>query len=189
LAKSKAKLLQESVSKFTTPKYPKVQRSPESFAAKTAIAEEQLALLQARYNSLQPHEDRRLLRDAIDYWLRRYQGYAVEAEMGAHYYTAQAQVQGSKYFEHVVPLCRGRDMLIGQQLTPIQAMYIPTCFVTKEQNDAMNKAGRGSHSDDYWLFFSRYDCFTDTIMTHDGTVVDPLTWTLADHYKYFKIKV
>lgn len=183
------KQLKEGVSKFTTPKYPKVQRTAESFKAKTAIAEEQLAQLQARYNSLQPHEDRRLLRDSIDFWLRRYQGYAVEAECGAHYITAEAVKQGSKYFEHVVPLCRGRDMLIGQQLTPLQAMYIPTCFITKEQNDALNKAGRGAHSDDYWLFFSRYDCFTDTIMTHNGSLIDPKTWTLADHYKHFKIKV
>lgn len=189
MAKSKAKILQEAVSNFTTPKYPKVQRTPESFAAKTAITEEQLAHLQARYNSLQPHEDRRLLRDAIDYWLRRYQGYAIEAAHGAHYITSEALAQGSKYFEHVIPLCRGRDMLIGQQLTPIQAMYIPTCFITKEQNDALNKAGRGAHSDDYWRFFSRYDCFTDTIMTHTGSLIDPASWTLADHYQHFKVKV
>lgn len=189
MAKSKATIFKESVNNFTTPKYPKIQRTNDTFAAKTAIAQEQLAHLQARYNSLQPHEDRRLLRDCIDYWLRRYQGYAVEAELGAHYITAQAKSVGSRYFEHVVPLCRGRDMLINSVLTPIQAMYIPTCFITKEQNDALNKSGRGSHSDDYWLFFSRYDCFADTIMTHDGTVIDPKTWTLADHYKHFKIKV
>lgn len=183
------KQLRESVSKFTTPKYPKIQRTPESFAAKTAITEEQLAHMQTRYNALNPTEDKRLLRDSIDYLLRRYQGYAVEAEHGAHYITAAAEQAGSRYFEHVVPLCRGRDMLIGQVLAPIQAMYIPTCFITTEQNTALTRAGLTSHSNDYWLFFSRYECLNDTIMTHDGKVIDPKTWTLADHYKYFKIKV
>lgn len=184
-----SKKLQEGVGKFITPKYPKVQRTAESFKAKTAMAKEQLTHLQVRYNNLKPNEDRRLLRDSIDYWLRRYQGYAIEADMGAHYITEQAKAQGSNYFEHVVPLSRGRDMLIAGVLTPLQAMHIPTCFVTKEQNDALTQSGRGAHSDDYWLFFSRYDCFTDTIMTHDGTVIDPKTWSLADHYKHFNVKV
>jgi hypothetical protein len=152
------------------------------------MAQEQLTNLKDRYNSLQPNEDRRLLRDSIDYWLRRYQGYAIEAELGAHYTTQQAKEQASRYFEHVIPLSRGRDMLIGKVLTPLQAMYIPTCFVTAEQNTALSSSGRGAHSDDYWLFFNRYDCFTDVIMTHSGTVIDPATWTLRDHYDYFKIK-
>ena len=186
MAKSKAKLLQESVSKFVTPVYPKTQRTPENFKAKTEITKEQLAILVARYNSLNSTEDTRLLRDAIDFWLRRFQGYA-HAEISAHY-TTKAGLASADVFEHTIPLCRARDMLIAGILTPMQAMYIPTCMVDKAQDSAIMKAGRGSSSDDYWLFFKRYDVFTDVIFTHDGTEIDPATWTLADHYKYFKIK-
>lgn len=186
MSKSKKALLQEAVGKFKTPVYPKTQRTPENFKAKTEITKEQLAALVVRYNSLSPTEDRRLLRDAIDFWLRRYQGYA-HAEVGSHYLTGAATVSAD-VFEHTIPLCRARDMLIAGILTPMQAMYIPTCMVDKAQDSAIMKAGRGSSSDDYWLFFKRYDCFTDSIKTHDGVDIDPSTWTLADHYKYFKIK-
>jgi hypothetical protein len=178
--------LYEGVSKFTTPKYPKTQRTDENFKAKTEITEEQLAHLQTRYNNLGATEDRRLLRDAIDFWLRRYQGYT-HADIGAHYKTGEA-TKTPDVFEHTIPLCRARDMLIEGILTPIQAMYIPTCMVSSEQDKAIMKAGRGSSSDDYWLFFKRYDVFTDTITTHDGTLVDPATWTLEQHYEYFNIK-
>jgi hypothetical protein len=184
------KTLREGVSKFTTPKYPKIQRSPAQVKAKTAMAEELMAHFRDRYNSLAEQEDKRFLRDLIDFQMRRYQGYAVEAEMGAHYKTATASnLSVKKIFEHVLPLCRGRDMLIGGQLTPLQALHIPTCLVTPEQDKLITGAGRVSHSDNYWLIFSRYDCFDDVILTHDGLAIDPKTWTLADHYKHFKIKV
>lgn len=183
------KTLREGVSKFNTPKYPKTQRSPDQVKAKTAMAEELMAHFRDRYVSLAENEDKRFLRDLIDFQMRRYQGYAVEAEMRAHYKTSQAVTSDKQIFEHVLPLCRGRDMLIGGQLTPLQALQIPTCLVTPEQDKLITKAGRVSHSDDYWLIFSRYDCFDDVIMTHDGTVIDHKTWTLADHYKHFKIKV
>jgi hypothetical protein len=183
------KTLREGVSKFTTPKYPKTQRSPEQVKAKTSMAEELMAHFRDRYNSLSENEDKRFLRDLIDFQMRRYQGYAVEAEFKAHYRTGTVFASDKQIFEHVLPLCRGRDMLIGGQLTPLQALQIPTCLVTPEQDKLLTKAGRVSHSDDYWLIFSRYDCFQDVIMTHDGTVIDPKTWTLADHYKHFKIKV
>jgi hypothetical protein len=68
-------------------------------------------------------------------------------------------------------------------------MYIPTSFITKEQNDQLVKGGFTIHSNDYWLFFSRYECLDDVIMTHDGTVIDPKTWTLADHYKLFNVRI
>jgi hypothetical protein len=185
MAKSKAKILQEGVSKFTTPVYPKTQRTPENFAAKTEITKEVLEWLSARYNALGPNEDKRLLRDAIDFQLRRYQGYA-HAETVSHYETTKGKASPD-VFEHTIPLCRARDMLIAGIITPIQAMYIPTCMVDKSQDTAIMKAGRGSSSDDYWLFFKRYDCFNDFIMTRDGQIIDPTKWTLADHYKHFKI--
>ena len=183
------KTLRGGVSKFTTPKYPKTKRSLDQIVAKTAMAQELVAHFRDRYTGLADHEDRRFLRDLIDFQMRRYQGYAVEAEMGAHYRTSQSATSTRVIFEHVLPLCRGRDMLIGGQLAPLQALHIPTCLVTPEQDKLITKAGRVSHSDDYWLIFSRYDCFQDVIMTHDGMVIDPSKWTLADHYKYFKIKV
>lgn len=186
MTKSKAKLLQEGVTKFVTPVYPKTQRTPENFKAKTDITVEQLAALVTRYNSLSPTEDKRLLRDAIDFWLRRYQGYA-HAEQISHYETTKGKANPD-VFEHTIPLCRARDMLIAGIISPLQAMYIPTCMVDKAQDSAIMKAGRGSSSDDYWLFFKRYDCFNDFIMTRDGMIIDPEKWTLADHYKHFKIK-
>ena len=51
----------------------------------------------------------------------------------------------------------------------------------------LKEAGWAAHTPDMWLPFKRYsNVFVANYITHDGTVVDPATWTLEQHYSYFK---
>ena len=51
----------------------------------------------------------------------------------------------------------------------------------------LKEAGWAAHTPDMWLPFRRYsNVFVANYTTHDGTVVDPATWTLEQHYNYFK---
>jgi hypothetical protein len=51
----------------------------------------------------------------------------------------------------------------------------------------LNEAGWGSATPDMWLPFRRYSqIFAADFETHDGTKIDPKTWTLEQHFTYFK---
>jgi len=46
---------------------------------------------------------------------------------------------------------------------------------------------RVSTSPDYWNFFKRYDIFDNVeFWTYNGVSVDQTTWTLEDHFNFFK---
>jgi hypothetical protein len=52
---------------------------------------------------------------------------------------------------------------------------------------ALKDAGWASKTPDMWLPFKRYtEVFDAAYQTHDGTTIDPLTWTLEKHYNYFQ---
>jgi hypothetical protein len=91
-------------------------------------------------------------------------------------------------FEHVIPAAKVRDMLIQGVLTTAQALNTPTCFISTANDQLLREHGRVSSSPDYWQFFRRYDVFNKNTQfkTHNGTAIDILTWTLENHYNYFK---
>jgi hypothetical protein len=52
---------------------------------------------------------------------------------------------------------------------------------------ALKDAGWAAKTPNMWLPFQRYtNVFNAEYQTHDGTVIDPLTWTLEKHYNYFR---
>jgi hypothetical protein len=179
-------MLKENIANFVARPYTKVKRGADSYAESVEITVAELDRLVGLYKTTTGAQRLRLVRDAIDHWLRRYHGYTIQGSIGSHYVTKQGATATKTVFEHVVPASKVRDMFIAGVLTAEQAMHMPTCIVSKEQDIALSKSGRVSSTTNMWEFFERYNIFNDTITTHDGTKIDPTTWTLEDHFNYFK---
>ena len=177
--------LKESLDRFTKANYTKVKRSEATHAESLTIAVAELDRLVALYKGKHTPQSARLLRDSMDHWIRRYHGYVIEGGIGAHYSQVGVNLKNC-IFEHVIPAAKVRDMLIQGVLTTAQALNTPTCFISKENDQLLREHKLVSTSPDYWNFFKRYDVFDATYQTHDGTTIDPLTWTLEKHYNYFE---
>ena len=180
--------LKESLDKFTKANYIKVKRSEATHSESLTIAVAELDRLVNLYKSEHTPQSARLLRDSMDHWIRRYHGYVIEGGIGAHYTEVGVDIKNC-IFEHVIPAAKVRDMLIQGVLTTAQALNTPTCFISKSNDELLRKHKRVSSSPDYWQFFRRYDVFdTDTqFWTHNGQPIDRNTWTLQDHFTFFKI--
>lgn len=181
--------LKERITGFSPAPYVRVKRGDQSYADTVELVANELELLIDRYNSSQRDgQYLRLLRDGMDFWLRRYHNYAINGSIGAHY--RQVGLTGSTVFEHVVPAARVRDMMIAGVLTIQQAMNMPTCLISKTNDQDLREHGLVSTNHDCWHFFQRYSVITNsTFETHKGQVVDLNTWTLADHFDYFGISI
>jgi hypothetical protein len=141
-------------------------------------------ILEIYRTSTNDQQTLRLVRDDMDNLLRRYHGYAIKENIGAHY--REVGVDASADFEHLIPAARIRDMMIAGVLTIDQALNCPTVTLSRAKHHALKEAGWASHTPDVWHPFRRYtQVFEAEFQTHDGRSVDTETWTLADHYKYF----
>jgi hypothetical protein len=141
-------------------------------------------ILEIYRTSTNDQQTLRLVRDDMDNLLRRYHGYAIKENIGAHY--REVGVDASADFEHLIPAARIRDMMIAGVFTIDQALNCPTVTLSRAKHHALKEAGWASHTPDVWHPFRRYtQVFEAEFQTHDGRSVDTETWTLADHYKYF----
>jgi hypothetical protein len=105
--------------------------------------------------------------------------------MGAHYH--EQGMQDESDFEHLVPAARIRDLLLANVITVTQALNAPTVKLSREKHIQLREAGWASHTPDMWLPFRRYSQVFDAVFeTYDGTRIDPETWTLEQHFNYFK---
>mgnify|MGYP003337381338 FL=1 len=128
----------------------------------------------------------REVRNDIDYYLRRYHEYCIKQRDGmlAHYHEIGADSDCD--FEHLIPAARIRDLLIAGVLSIEQALNAPTVWLSRTKHHMLKDAGWASHTPDMWRPFRRYtQVFTAKYQTYDGTEIDPETWTLEDHYRYF----
>jgi hypothetical protein len=76
-------------------------------------------------------------------------------------------------------------MLAGV-LTVEQALNAPTVRLSRSKHKMLGEAGWSSSTPNMWLPFKRYSqVFTAEFQTHDGTAIDPETWTLERHFEYF----
>jgi len=179
--------LQESILNFQDASYSRVKRGDVSYADTLKITKDELNRYVGIYKQGGNAQHLRLVRDAIDHWLRRYHGYAIQGSIGSHYISACGRTAGATVFEHVVPASKVRDMFIAGILTAEQAMHMPTCIVSKQQDLILTSNGRVSSTSNIWQFFERYNIFDDKITTHDGTEIDQDKWTLGDHFSYFSL--
>lgn len=177
------KLLVES---YQPTVYKRVQRSEQTHSESTQLTEREISRLLSLYQHQQTLQEKRLVRDAIDHWLRRYHGYVIGGGIGSHYVEVGVDVKDC-IFEHIVPARDALDMLLQGIMTVKQAMNVPTCLISKPNDQILQKSGRVKSSPSYWYFFKRYDVLQAGYKTHDGTVVDPGAWTLEKHYDYFNV--
>lgn len=181
-------MLKESLEQFTAPDYGKTKRTTETYRTVAVYCTHNLLRLVADYSKVK--NDQQLLREIrndIDYYLRRYHEYCIQQRGGmkAHYHEVGADDDCD--FEHLIPASRIRDLLLSGTITVEQALNTPTVKLSRSKHRSLKDAGWASKTPDMWLPFTRYtNVFEAVYQTHDGTVIDPRTWTLEKHYNYFK---
>lgn len=174
------------VENFVPPVYGRTPRNAESYRATYRYCSGRLMeILEIYRNSTNDQQTLRLVRDDMDNLLRRYHGYAIKENIGAHY--REVGVDKDVDFEHLIPAARIRDMMIAGVLTINQALNCPTVTLSRTKHHALKEAGWASHTPDVWRPFLRYtQVFSAGFETYDGKSVDTDVWTLEDHYRYFQ---
>lgn len=170
---------------FIPPVYNRTPRNSEAYRATYRYCHDNLAQGLERYRqATNDQQTLRLIRDDMDNQLRRYHGYCIKEKIGAHYIEVGAGQQVD--FEHLIPAARVRDLMISSVLSIDEALNCPTVTLSRDKHMALKDAGWASHTPDMWRPFRRYtQVFQARFRTHDGRDIDPETWTLEDHYKYY----
>jgi hypothetical protein len=180
------KPLMERVSGFSQKKPAPVKRGGPSYDATHKFCVRGLKLCIWMYQRLKVEDQTaRLIRDVMDFLLRRYHGYAIKENIGAHYYEKDLAHDTKTEFEHVIPAAVARDMLLYNRLTINEALNIPTCRLSKENHEKLNSTKLSSTTPDIYWFWQRYQDLGVKVETHDGTEVIMATWNLDTHYEYF----
>lgn len=180
--------LQESLDAFVPPVYGRSPRTRDTYITVKQYCERNLVRLVQDYQDVR--NDQQLLREIrndIDYYLRRYHEYCIEQRDGmlAHYHEIGADQECD--FEHLIPASRIRDLLLAQAISVDQALNAPTVRLSRDKHHQLKQAGWASKTPDMWLPFRRYtQVFDAQFQTHDGVAIDPHSWTLEQHYRYFQ---
>ena len=181
-------MLKESLEKFVAPVYGKTARTPETYQTVADYTGRSIETLVRDYAFVENNQQLlREIRNGIDYHLRRYHEYCIQQRDGmkAHYHEVGADDECD--FEHLIPAARIRDLLLAGAINVTQALNAPTVRLSRTKHHWLKDAGWASKTPDMWLPFTRYaNVFVAEFQTFDGTAIDQATWTLDDHYKYFK---
>jgi len=177
--------LKKLVESYQPTTYTRVKRSEQTHQESAKLAEQEISRLLSLYQHQQTLQEKRLVRDAIDHWLRRYHSYVIGGGIGSHYVEVRVNLKFC-IFEHIIPARDALDMLLQGIMTVSQAMNIPTCLINKDNDQILRESGLAQSSPDYWLFFKRYAVLDSQFATHDSNIIDTDVWTLQHHYNYFK---
>ena len=177
--------LKKLVESYQPTTYTRVKRNEQTHQESAKLAEQEISRLLSLYQHQQTLQEKRLVRDAIDHWLRRYHSYVIGGGIGSHYVEVGVNLKFC-IFEHIIPARDALDMLLQGIMTVNQAMNIPTCLINKDNDQILRKSGLAQSSPNYWLFFKRYAVLDSQSATHDGNIIDTDIWTLQHHYNYFK---
>ena len=180
-------MLKENLEKFVAPVYGKTKRTAETYKTVAQHCTTHIDRLVGEYHMVKNDQQwLREIRNDIDYYLRRYHEYCIQQRDGmkAHYHEVGADEDCD--FEHLIPAARIRDLLLANAITTEQALNTPTVRLSRAKHHMLKEAGWAAKTPDMWLPFIRYtNVFQATFQTHDGTAIEPATWTLEDHYRYF----
>jgi hypothetical protein len=181
-------MLKESLDKFVPAVYGRTQRTAETYQTVANRCRCNLVRLAKEYSQVVGNaQELREIRNEMDAALRRYHEYCIQERDGmlAHYHEIGADADCD--FEHLIPAKILRDLLLSEVITIDQALNAPTVVLSRVKHMSLKDAGWASKTPDMWLPFKRYsEVFDASYETHDGTPVDPETWTLEKHYNYFK---
>jgi hypothetical protein len=177
--------LRERIEAFQTRAYDRVVRDDVAYTDTLALTTAEINRLLELYRAGGRRQHQRLLRDAIDHWLRRYHGYTIGGSIGTHYRSLEIPSMDT-VFEHVIPAKDLRDMLIAGALTMAEALNAPVCRITKDQDRRLKASGLGSSTPDRWHFFRRYSVLeTEFYRVNDGAAIDISSYSLIDHYQHY----
>jgi hypothetical protein len=185
--------LQESMQNMRVKNYTRVKRNDKAYrqCEEWAVVALERLLKLYRNNVVEEDMQARLWRDDMDKAIRRYQEYAIQGRIKSHYNQSGVSLAAKDVtFEHVIPLCVVRDLLIDGKITIQQAINMPTCRVSKKVDKALREASLHDSTPDGWTFFKRYQLIAPDIeiKTFNGKSIDNLdTWTLEDHYGFFNV--
>jgi len=181
-------MLKESLEQFTAPVYGKTQRTADTYRTVSAYCTRNLTRLVTEYHAVENDQQMlREIRNDIDTYLRRYHEYCIQQRDGmkAHYHEIGADEDCD--FEHLIPAARIRDLLLANTITVEQALNAPTVKLSRIKHMALKDAGWASKTPNMWIPFQRYSqVFDAEFETHDGRSIDQNTWTLEQHFNYFK---
>lgn len=177
-------MLKEAIEKFTPPKYQRVTRGNDSYSETDKFVYSELERLVNMHKSETRLQTCRLIRDSIDHHLRRFHEYSIKGSIGTHY--IQVGLKENGIFEHVVPNSTIRDMLLEGVITSAQACNMPTCRISKHNDNLLRKAGYTSNTPDIYNFWKRYSVCEGTFVDNKGNAVYT-NMTLDDHFKKFGI--
>ncbi len=180
--------LKEHVQGFEEVRYPKVVRNSKAYDQTKRFILAEVQRLLSLYEQLDAvDQTARLIRDGIDFWLRRAHGYNIEGDIGSHYRQRGVSAQDCD-FEHVIPQAKIRDLLIQGRITVHQAMNPPTCLIEKDLHRQLKDEGWASRTPDMWNFWKRYtNVFEAEFETHNGVAVNTAVWDLGKHFEYFGV--
>lgn len=188
LSTAKMSTLQQRLSGFVQKKPTPVKRGGPSYDATNKFVRRGLNFMVRMYRLLKTEDQvARLIRDVIDFLLRRYHNYAIKENIGAHYFEMGLKTGAKTEFEHIIPAAVARDLLLVGRITVDEAMNIPTCRLSKTKHKKLNSTQLGSTTPDIYWFWRRYHSLGVTVQTHDGVAVDMATWNLDSHYQHFPL--
>jgi hypothetical protein len=177
-------MIQKLIESFTPPVYQRVTRGDDSYAQTNEFVYSELERLVKMHSKETRLQTRRLIRDSIDHHLRRHHGYSIKGSIGTHY--MQVGLEENGIFEHMIPNSTIRDMLLADVITPAQACNMPTCRISKHNDNLLRKAGYVSNTPDIYNFWKRYAvCEGDFVDNQGKTVYKDMT--LEDHFRKFNI--
>jgi len=184
-------LLEESVRGLKAPDYGKVQRTGDSYVATDRWARRLISICCRIYRRIDRlDQTARLIRDTIEFAVRRYHGYHFEFRKQTHYRDASILPNETKglVVEHVIPV---RFLIAGllQNKIPLSlVLNPPICLIRKDSDSVLEDSGFGDTTPDVWWFWRRYQVLNNiTIITNKGDVVDTATWNLGTHCDYFNV--
>ena len=178
----------EDIDDFVPPKRKNVVRNAQAYDETEAFVirkiENALEEIEGIFEDNQTH---RLLRDEIEFWLRRYQEYSIQGNFKAHYFEIGVP-HNECMFEHVIPVKEVRELLLGEKISIKQALNTPTCLLRKTNDKKLTESGLVKSTPSRQFFFKRYLSLGAEFKTYNGYQIENLeTWSLSDHYNFFKI--
>lgn len=187
------------IENFSSPTRTRVQRDEQSYRDMYDVTFEELTECMNKYkkNVFVNDMKARWWRDKMDWAIKRYHDYAIAGNIKSHYIQKGISLKKSNVtFEHVIPGQQVRELLLAGLITIDQALNSPTCRVSKHFDKLLRDAGLVKHSPNCWIFFSRYIVAAKTagiaipeFETYNGHQVDPESWELPDHYRYFNVPI
>ncbi len=111
--------------------YERVVRGEDSYRQTEELFATELTRLLSMYSTFEDLQRRRLVRDLIDFCLRRVHGYCIRERIVAHAHYHQDELGMKSVFEHLIPTSILRDLLLGGVMPIRYAFHAPIVMLSE----------------------------------------------------------